>query len=162
MSISFYEGKNSGGLAEIHLIKKSSATFNTIPALVDDLDFTDDIVTSEDWTQIEALPNSARWNESSDFEDGVEIFTYEVSFVINKDRRAITEMFKNLQPYNLLCLIKDNNGDYRLIGSDENHCFLSYSQVKERGISQPNLYNVSIVCKMSHPAVYYSGAFTSS
>lgn len=159
--ISYHEGKNSGTIAELHVIKQSAATFPVPPFLVDDLNYTDEITTTEDWTAFEFIPDSGRWEEVYNEED--ESYSYTIEGVINKDRMAVTAGFKVKVPFKLLSLAKDNNdGLYRLLGSDEHFCFLSWSQVKERGLDQVNLYRVRITCTMGHPAVYYSGAFTSS
>lgn len=162
MSLEYFEGKNAGGLAEIHLIKQSSATFPDPAAIITDLDYTEDITTSENWTQHKFVPNSGRFEEGAPRENGSEVYEYTIEYVINKDRQAITAALKDLKPYKLLALIKDNNATYRLIGSDVHHCILTYSQVKERGIAVPNLYRITLTCRMHHPAVYYSGNFTSS
>lgn len=165
MSLEHYEGKNSGGIKQLYLIKKSLATFPYPPALdTSDLDYSEDITTTENWLQVIPLPNSARWEEvESEDEGGNPVYSYICDFVINKDRRAVTEELADKVRNKLLCLMEDNNdNDIRLLGSDEHFCTLTYSQVKERGVVQPNLYRVRITCTMGHAAVYYSGDYTGS
>lgn len=161
MSLSHHDGKNSGTFKQLHIIKQSAATFPYPPALQTDLDYTDDITTSEDWLTITPLPNSGRWEETPGEEMGE--YNYTIELVLNKDSRAITELLATKAKFKLLALVEDHNEVTRLIGSDEHFCFLTYSLVKERGgVSQPNLYTVRITCTMAHPAVYYTGDYTTS
>lgn len=163
MSLSYFEGKNSGTFKQLHIIKQSAATFPYPPALQEDLAYADDITTTENWLTLVGLPNSGRWEETGGLDqDGNEIYSYNMELVVNKDRQTITKMLRDKIPYNLLTIIEDQNAGIRLVGSDEHHCTISYSQVKERGIIQPNLYTIRITCEMTHPAVYYSGSFTGS
>lgn len=162
MSISYFEGKNSGTFRKLHIIRQSLAVFPFPVALQADLDYTDDISTSEDWLTLDPLPNSGRWEENGGLDEtGNPTYSYIMELVVNKDRREITAMLSDKLKLKTLCLQEDHNGEIRLVGSDEHFCSISYIQIKERGVAQPNLYRITITCTMAHAAVYYAGAFSS-
>lgn len=161
MSIAYFEGKNSGGVKKIHIIRQSLATFDPSLALQPVTTYIDDISTSENWLTLLPLPDTARWQEDQSL-DASTVYSYQVELVINKDRAAITEALHGKAAYKLLALVEDENGTVRLLGSDTHHCRLQFSQVKERGIVSPNLYRVTLSCQLPFPAVYYTGAYTGS
>jgi hypothetical protein len=161
MSIEQFEGKNAAGIKKIHLIKHSSASFDPKPSLRQVVNYADDIVCTEDWTTITAIPNSYNWTETQSNTAG-QSFTYQLEFLINKDRPAITAALLAINKFKLLVLIEDNNGQIRLLGGDQNWCKISYSQTKEARLSGSNLYRFQVECIQPFPAIYYTGAISSS
>lgn len=161
MSIEHFDGKNAGGIKKLHMIRHMAATFDPSIALAPVITYSDDITTSENWTTILPIPNTASWNESETMEAG-DAYRYSLDFIINKDRSAITEALKDKAKYKLLVLAEDHNGTLRLLGSDGSWCWMSFTQVKDPNLAGQNIYRVTITCEQPFPAVYYTGSYTSS
>ena len=159
MGLSYHQGKNAAYLSEIHVIKKSSIDFPDLLLYLRTLRYENDLTTEENFQKIDFLPGSGLYNQKKTKKMGVNTFDISIACKINKKQVSTTEWLQMFDNNKLVLLCKDNNNEgHIMVGSDEHHALMTYSE----NISNTNLIDISFNCRQLHSPYYYSGVFSSN
>ena len=160
MSIDKHDGKNAAGIKELYL--NLQANIITFGSYISAGELAGNIVTDENFTQIKFLPGTCSFSEAGQAAPHGNVFEQSVDFLLNKDAPATTDALNAFTHRRLVAIILDNNGIYRIIGSNQEAARLTWSITKDAKIGGPNTYLAQLRCTVAHPAYYFSGTFSSS
>jgi hypothetical protein len=155
-----HDGKNAAGISKLYLILQDKII--EFGSYKDGVELVGNITSSEAFTEIKFLPGTCSFSESSQSGSHGEVFEQNIEFLLNKDAQSITAALKAFTNRKLVAIILDNNGVYRVIGSDQEAVRLTFSIQKDGKIGGPNTYLAQLRCIVPHPAYYYSGTVIGS
>lgn len=156
-----FDGKNPGSYKALHIILATSVA--AIPRALD-LSVSTDITTTENFEQIDFVDNSqANYTESVQDTPHGSRYDQLITCQINKDRLALGQALYDYQNREVICLVVDHNDVVKIVGSKEEPCRLTFTANREGKLAGgTNLYNITISGAQSHPAYYYTGAYSSA
>ena len=153
-------GKHYGGLSDIWLAV--AADVSSIPD-PEDLLVSGNITMQSGKTFITIVPidNSITYSGSTNRDGQGIYYDHRLSFDIGK-AELVKELTLAGASRKVVAIAEDNNGDQRIIGSEDSPAHLTYGMSKNQGHGGTDRYSASITWKSKIPALHYTGTIPTS
>lgn len=147
-------GDNIGGYNELMIVDVDHVS--SIPEHVDHV-ISGNIQLTSDWVNVAFSPKSIRLTGGEIDDEKGNAFNPQITFFHAKDNDQSLTWFEYYKQKNLVVKLKDNNGNYKIIGNPDTPLRLKYKLVSNSNYDSRPGYEVTIFGFSLLPALYFTG-----